>query len=151
MGDKISTLDPDVQELALSLLQECARKGLMLTVTQGRRTWQEQAQLYAQGRTVSGKRVTNAQPGTSWHNFGRAFDVADMDNSPYDLGKPGAADDDALWEQIGEIGESLGLIWGGRFKSILDRPHFEHHGGLTLAQARSSHLSEHPEDRQFLA
>ena len=30
-----------------------------------------------------------------------------------------------LYCQLGEIGESLGLSWGGRWHSIKDYPHFE--------------------------
>jgi peptidoglycan L-alanyl-D-glutamate endopeptidase CwlK len=29
------------------------------------------------------------------------------------------------WEKIGGIGKGLGLEWGGDFKSIKDRPHFQ--------------------------
>jgi peptidoglycan L-alanyl-D-glutamate endopeptidase CwlK len=151
MSSRIEDLDPDVQQLALALLQRLARKGILLRVTQTRRTWEEQAKLYAQGRTTPGNRVTNAKAGSSWHQMGRAFDVADMDSTPYDFGKLGAADDDDFWETIGNEGEALGLIWGGRFKSIMDRPHFEHHGGRTLAEARTKHLEQHPEDGRFLA
>ena len=35
----------------------------------------EQAKVYAQGRTAPGKIVTHAKPGHSNHNFGVAFDV----------------------------------------------------------------------------
>lgn len=156
VSSRIEDLAPDVQDMALALLQQCARQGLLLRVTQTYRTLEEQAALYAKGRTAPGEpchhqgilraigtcpthplgaAVTNAPPGYSWHNFRRAFDVAEQDKTPYDLGVPGPRDDDALWEKIGGIGESLGLIWGGRWK-FPDRPHFEHHGGKTLAEFR---------------
>lgn len=33
---------------------------------------------------------------------------------------------DPLWERVGEIGESVGLVWGGRWKgNKRDCPHFE--------------------------
>lgn len=136
MSRKLEDLEPDMQAKANALLSVCWNEGILLMVTQTRRTYEEQAALYAKGRTAPGPAVTNAPPGYSWHNFGRAFDVAEKDKTPYDLGQPGPRDDDALWEKIGSIGESLGLIWGGRWKWP-DRPHFEHHGGKTLAERRT--------------
>jgi hypothetical protein len=39
-----------------------------------RRTMEEQAKLYAKGRTSGGRIVTKAKPGQSFHNYGLAFD-----------------------------------------------------------------------------
>lgn len=30
-------------------------------------------------------------------------------------------------KKLGPIGEKLGLIWGGRWKNIVDNPHYELH------------------------
>ena len=53
-------------------------------VTSGLRSMEEQQSLWEQGRTKPGEIVTNAKPGQSAHNYGRAVDVA-LDGSP----KPG--------------------------------------------------------------
>lgn len=53
-------------------------------VTSGRRSMRDQEKLYAQGRTAPGPIVTNARPGQSAHNYGRAVDVVLDDSS-----KPG--------------------------------------------------------------
>ena len=50
-------------------------KNVRLRITQALRTWDEQEELYAQGRTKKGKIVTNAKAGYSWHNYGLAIDV----------------------------------------------------------------------------
>jgi hypothetical protein len=47
----------------------------------GRRTMEEQAALYAKGRTTSGKIVTKAKPGESYHNYGLAFDWVPLKQS----------------------------------------------------------------------
>ena len=89
-----------------------------LEVTQGLRTWDDQAKLWAIGRTLPGKEVTNARPGESWHQFGAACDVAPFvnDKQPdWDEGHP-------IWARIVELGESLGLRSGVSWK---DEPHFE--------------------------
>ena len=44
-------------------------------VISGYRSHKEQADIYAQGRTRPGKKVTNARPGFSAHNWGIAVDV----------------------------------------------------------------------------
>jgi peptidoglycan L-alanyl-D-glutamate endopeptidase CwlK len=128
----IKSLHPSIQGLAKDVLQDAANQGLDLVITFGNRTNEQQAALYAQGRTAPGPIVTNAPPGSSWHNFGLAFDVAVLVN-----GKPTWPTNEALWQKIGAIGKARGLTWGGDFTSIKDRPHFEYHPGITLADARA--------------
>ena len=45
------------------------------------------------------------------------------------------ADGDSLWNCIGDLGKQAGLLWGGDFKTFKDKPHFEFHADLTLAEA----------------
>ena len=87
------------------------------------------AALYAQGRTKPGAKVTNAQPGYSWHNFGVAWDLVVFDEGGQPLW------DSPLMDRCGVFGEGLGLEWGGRWK-FQDKPHLQLKTGLTLAQAR---------------
>lgn len=129
MSKDINDLDPDVAEMARQFLAQAAKEGVLLRITQTRRTYLEQEDIYAQGRSKPGKIVTAARPGYSWHNFGRAFDVCQAAGEPY-------PDHEPFWEKVGDIGKRCGLDWGGDWKHP-DRPHFEHHGGLTLAQARA--------------
>lgn len=124
---QIDHLHPVVAEKARALLALAASEGVHLLITSTLRTFEEQAAVYAQGRTRPGKRVTNARPGQSWHNFGLAFDVV-----PLVEGKP--VWNSCHWNRIGELGRSLGLTWGGDFRSFKDRPHFEYHPNITLAE-----------------
>jgi peptidoglycan LD-endopeptidase CwlK len=105
-------------------------------VTTGYRDPALQAQLYAQGRTAPGSVVTNAPPGSSWHEFGLAFDVAVMGPN----GNPTWPNDVALWSRIGAAGKAAGLQWGGDFTTLTDRPHFEFHPGVTLSMARAGRV-----------
>ena len=55
--------------------------------------------------------------------MGLAFDVALLDSG----GRPAWPTDDAglaRWERVGALGEALGLVWGGRWRSP-DWPHFQ--------------------------
>jgi|SRR5882724_4501851 len=99
-----------------------------LRVTQGLRTWAEQDELYAQGRTTPGAIVTKAPAGHSWHNYGLAVDlvplvrgVADWDHSHPN------------WQRMVAIGESLGLVSGARWGSLKDYPHWQLVGSLPIS------------------
>lgn len=115
---RVASLHAPFQTLVRQFLDECAKAGYRLRVTYGLRTLDEQAALYAQGRTASGKVVTNAKPGQSPHNYAAALDVVFLDAK-------GQPDWNGPWAAIGAIGEKLGLVWGGHFKTLVDRPHFE--------------------------
>lgn len=84
------------------------------------RSGAEQDALYAQGRTTPGKIVTMAKAGESAHNVGKAFDIVPVVN-----GKPDWDGSHPVWDQIGAIGESVGLEWAGRWKSFKEKPHFQ--------------------------
>lgn len=134
----IATLLPEVGALARELLASAKMHEIELCVTQAYRSSAEQAALYAKGRTAPGRIVTRAPPGYSWHEFRRAFDVAVVVG-----GKPTWPNDTALWATIGGLGKTLGLAWGGDFRTIIDRPHFEFHPGMTLTDARAGHDTTH--------
>ena len=132
MSYKLKELDTDVRFMAEDLLKLAARDNIELVVTQTYRSPEQQAALYAQGRTAPGRIVTHAPPGYSWHEFRRAFDVA-ITHFPGDMTKADLYD--GPWEHVGNLGESLGLEWGGGWKHP-DRPHFQHTAGFTLAYMR---------------
>lgn len=129
----IASLHPAVASRARDLVARMRAEGFPIVVTQGYRTMEQQAKLYAQGRTAPGAIVTNALPGSSWHNFALAFDVAPLDAD----GQPHWPQDESLWQRIGAFGKALGLFWGGDFAKVKDWPHFEYHPGLTLEAARA--------------
>jgi peptidoglycan LD-endopeptidase CwlK len=114
----IVTLLPEVQPLARALIQKAALDGIRIKVLSGLRTYPEQDELYAQGRTKPGSIVTNARGGYSNHNFGIAFDVGVFEGNKY-LG------DSVKYKAVGALGMDMGLEWGGNWKTIIDQPHFQ--------------------------
>lgn len=137
---KLEDLHPRVRAMAQRLLDDARRAGIPLTVTFTLRSMETQAALYAQGRTKPGAIVTNARPGYSYHNFGLALDVVPTEL----LALPKWGDTpahqkltEALWARVGAIGKAIGFRWGGDFRSIKDRPHFEWSGTLALADLRA--------------
>ena len=101
-------------------MDECAKKGIYLIITEGFRSKEYQDQLYAKGRTAPGNIVTNAKGSTysSQHMWGVAFDIAI--NDPKDIYNA------AMIVKVSRIAKSkkVGLSWGGDWTSIVDYPHF---------------------------
>jgi peptidoglycan L-alanyl-D-glutamate endopeptidase CwlK len=129
-------LHPVVREKAQAFIEKARLQGIDLLVTSTYRDNESQAALYAQGRTKPGLIVTNAKPGQSWHNWRCAFDVVPLRNGKPVWGTSGPDGD--LWRKIGELGESVGLEWAGRWTGKLrEMAHFQYTGGLTLAQLQS--------------
>lgn len=88
----LSGLWPPMSEAVRYLLVYCSFYGYQGEIRSGYRSNQEQAALYAQGRSqleitqrvhkpLGGLIVTNAPPGTSAHNFGLAVDIEGRDQS----------------------------------------------------------------------
>jgi peptidoglycan L-alanyl-D-glutamate endopeptidase CwlK len=114
----IATLLPEVQPYARALVTKAGADGITIKVISGLRTYDEQNDLYAQGRTKPGRIVTNARGGFSNHNFGIAFDVGVFEGSQY-------LDESPKYKAVGVLGMDLGLEWGGNWKTIQDEPHFQ--------------------------
>lgn len=124
----VTQLHPILQEKFKLLQKKCAQKGITIRATECLRTAKEQDALYAKGRTSPGAKVTNARgkDAKSMHQWGVAVDIViDMD-----VDKDGDVDIRDLYNVkllnvVGKIGESIGLEWGGSWKSIVDKPHFQ--------------------------
>ena len=112
-----------------------APQGVSVEVISGLRSWQAQAALYAQGRTKPGPIVTNARPGSSWHNYGLAIDLGLFKAGKYlDESSPSQAD--KLYAEIGKIAAKHAIEWGGSWVKFKDTPHFQVTFGKTLAELR---------------
>ncbi len=105
------------------------RPPVVLRVTQALRTWQEQAALYAQGRSGTGSIVTNAEPGHSYHQYGLAVDVVPLGLD----GQPDWNKSHPAWQRIIAVGKTLGLTEGAEFRSFPDYPHFQLTGKLPVS------------------
>jgi len=130
---RILTLHPKIRDKAREFINKAEKQNIKLRVTSAYRTYAEQNDLYAQGRTKGGKIVTNAKGGQSFHNFGTAMDVVPIVD--------GKADYNTDWNKIATIGKSVGFAWGGDWTSFKDKPHFEMNFGNTLAQLQKKYNS----------
>ncbi len=127
---KIEDLHPTVQELCRKHIESCRKRGIKILVTNTLRDLEYQQYLYSLGRSRTGNIVTNTKL-IGPHGFGLAYDVV-----PVVKGKA-VWNNDGLWRIIGEEGKKLGLKWGGDWKSIIDKPHFEYTAGLKASDLRA--------------
>lgn len=93
-----------------------------IRITQGLRTWNEQDALYAQGRTMPGKIVTQARGGFSAHNFGYAVDFA-PDDPEFPVWHPDWTVGDARWKTVLAMALDCGLAEGAQWRTFPDTPH----------------------------
>lgn len=128
----LDDLVPPARSRVQAFLDAAKKQGIDLLVTSTYRDNASQDALYAQGRTTSGKIVTNAKAGQSWHNYRCAVDVV-----PIVAGKPRWDVKDEVWQQVGALGKAAGLEWAGDWKRFKEYPHFQYTGGLTLAQLQA--------------
>ena len=123
----LSDLNPKVAAMCSEFINRCKAQHIDILITSTYRDAESQNALYAQGRTAPGKKVTNAKGGQSFHNWKVAFDFCPIVN-----GKPNW-NDVALYTKCGEIAESVGLEWAGRWKGkMIEMAHCQFTGGLTL-------------------
>jgi hypothetical protein len=116
---RLSEVHPTLARKIRALERTLLTKGIQIEVVQGLRTFKEQDELYAQGRTKPGLIVTRARAGQSEHNYGTACDVC-----PFLNGKPQWNDRKAFLT-IGAEAQKLGLEWGGAWKKFVDLPHVQ--------------------------
>lgn len=123
---------------------------------EGFRTFERQADLYAQGRTKPssvgcvhdgvarpvgscpehrlGLRVTNAPPGLTWHNYGVANDIV-FDADPVKPALQASWGSKFPWDKMGALGQAMGLEWAGAWKTFRESPHFQITFGLQITEA----------------
>ena len=124
MSRRIEDLIPEMQVLAKAFAEKMVDAGIRFCFTCTYRSQDEQDALYAIGRTMPGSKVTWAP--ISKHTSRTAFDIAILkDGKPcWDIKVNVNANDVPDYEEAGIIGESVGLVWGGRF-SHADLPHYQ--------------------------
>lgn len=108
----IDALYPDVKEKCLALVKRMANIGKPIVVYETFRSVKRQDQL------AENPQITKAHALEGYHCYGMAFDV-------YFLNWEWKPPSEKWWEELGKEGKKLGLDWGGDWKSIVDKDHFE--------------------------
>lgn len=116
MTRRLDDLDLRFRPLAIELLARCVEAGIPVMIIETLRTQEEHE--------------ANLAKGVSWTKHSKHLDGLAIDICPYETFQLHGPDKlqwntaDPAWDEIGRIGESLGLRWGGRWKQK-DMGHFE--------------------------
>lgn len=130
----IDDLLPGVAAMCRRFIEKCKESGIEILITSTYRDMESQTALYEQGRSKPGRIVTNAKCGQSFHNYRCAFDFVPLVNGKAQW------DDIQLITKCGEIGESVGLTWAGRWMTFKELLHFQY-SEKTLAQLQADFRS----------
>lgn len=129
LRDAHPVLAEKVGEVMREFARAASPRTLIVTCTY--RSPAEQLELYRQGRSRPGKKVTECDGvrKVSMHNVlpARAVDLAvviDPDGPAGPLKPRVEWDELPEYRRMGEIAESLGLVWGGRWAKF-DGPHLQ--------------------------
>lgn len=146
--NSIDQLKPEARDKAKVFLRKLDAYGFLYSVLETLRTAETQAAYYAQGRekpeSVNKLRVIAGLPPISEaeanriitkakkskHQDGNALDIVPILNKriPWIPDTPEKVE---TWKKLGEVGESCGFSWGGRWTPLdknglgWDLPHFE--------------------------
>ncbi len=120
-------LDADFRQRLLTVFQLMAQRGYQMALIEGYRSPERQAFL-----ATLGSHVTNAGAYQSYHQYGLAADSAFFRNGKIVISEkdPWAMEGYRLY---GEYAESVGLVWGGRWK-MMDFGHVELRKAKVLAR-----------------
>jgi hypothetical protein len=115
MSRALDDLVPELRVKVYELLARCIEAGIPTIIIDTLRTPAEHQ--------------VNLARGTSWTPHSKHLDGRAIDVCPYQLFRLHGGDklewdaNDPVWQTIGEIGERLGLRWGGRWAQR-DMGHF---------------------------
>jgi|TARA_Y100000310_G_scaffold84459_1_gene81313 peptidoglycan L-alanyl-D-glutamate endopeptidase CwlK len=136
---KVNTLLPQLQPVFRELLWRCAIANVYVRVVCGYRSEEEQANKYAQGRTIPGNIVTNAKAGWSFHQYKCAMDIVPLiriNTLRYLV----PWQEKAMFAQIAYLASELGIeqpiAW--------DLGHLQYDGGNTIEEAKDGNIIKEP-------
>lgn len=138
--DRIAQVHPklrdDVYCIYLEICNSVASQYVRIRFSDVLRSIKRQNELYAQGRTKAGNKVTWVRGGYSYHNYGMAVDIVllmdkdkngTFESASWDTTFDGNNDRISDWLQCAQIFNAYGWQWGllnSRGKRY-DLPHFQ--------------------------
>lgn len=118
MSRALNDLDQRFRPLAVEFLARCVEAGVMVMIVDTLRTPAEHAD--------------NLARGVSWTTRSKHLDGLAIDVAPFETFMLHGPDklqwdaSDTIWLKLGQIGEQVGMVWGGRWKKTPDVGHFEY-------------------------
>ena len=123
MSRALDDIDPRFKPLAMELIARCVERGIAVMIVDTLRNEAEQELNLARGTsaTKSSRHLPQLPDGKSL-----AVDLCPYETyQRHGLDKLAWDPNAEEWRVMGEIGERLGLRWGGRWERPFDPGHFE--------------------------
>jgi len=118
-GPRWDRLIPEMKQKTMDLLTAAKAAGLDVMFFDGWRTKEASAANMASGSSQV------SSPLSSYHCWGMASDIVFANAAGFPYWPPTNTEEGlALWKKLGAIGQSVGLTWGGEWKSF-DADHFQ--------------------------
>jgi len=150
IDNDLSHLYPPFAEQVQRFLYKVNSEGLGAHVFEGFRPMERELELYAKGRVCKDGKwiiihpelvVTRAFPGFGLHAYGVAIDMAFDGNHQKQGAQWAWTDLDTFnparplpWSRLGQLGELVGMEWGGRWTTYPELPTFQNGFGLRVHQ-----------------
>jgi len=152
--DRIAILHPKLREEVYNIyedINEVLTGKAFCRFTSTLRTFAEQRELFAQGRTKAGRIVTQAREGFSYHNYGLAIDIVLIDgrNASWDIKKDFDGDGKSDWREVVQVFKEYGWEWGGDWKFV-DSPHFQKTFGHSIRSLYSLYMSGKVDENNYV-
>jgi peptidoglycan LD-endopeptidase CwlK len=169
----IADLVPELRSQSGTLIQRCRARGIEMRIYETLRTPQEQGKIWRQSRTreqvqaklrelrdaggeflafciesvgpQSGRHVTDATPGFSWHQWGESFDAFWVVNGGAEWSTTRKINGLNGYRVYAEEAENMGLTPGGHWPNFKDWPHVQ----LTSERNPRSRFSVEEIDRKM--
>lgn len=110
--DTLDLLYPSFATAIVKLFATARSEGLSVSIFETYRSQERQLDLFNKGTTTLKR--------NGMHHFGVATDIVFLDGS----GNP-SWNASHNWARMGQIGQNLGLEWGGTWGGFVDKPHFQ--------------------------
>lgn len=129
---RLDLLHPDFRPMVDRFLAKCIEAGIMVMIVETWRSQEAHEEDVKNGRSWVTKSNHQNALVSVWGWQGEIPAALAIDVAPYDQYQLHGPDKlkwdgaDPVWQRLGEIGESLGMKWGGRWKTVPpDMAHFE--------------------------
>lgn len=120
--EDVNKLAPFVQERLKKALDELHAGGVSVAPFETYRSPERQLELYSQGRDTPGRKVTNAKPWQSFHQYGLAVDLVFKDGKK--------------WSWDGDYSKVTDVMKKHGFESLdFEKVHFEITGHMNYREA----------------
>lgn len=148
---RIETAHPFIREALRCIYDEICEKVnsqySQIRFSSVLRSYEEQNELYKQGRSKPGRKVTWVKGGYSYHNHGLAVDIVllldkdkngSFETASWDTAFDGDGDNIADWLEVAKIFNKYGWQWGliNSRGNRYDLPHFQRTFGYKASELK---------------